>query len=156
MARLDPRQRGLLGGAWTLGAMAELAAGGVDAVTPGALAGEFALAEGPLLHPIYHVVAGMAAGAGRSVIATRNSDRTRIAALAHEMPGGIRLWLANLTDDRQAVSLPGLASARGAALDETTFAGAASQPNFMREAAQPVGNTLEIGAYGVVCIESER
>ncbi|MES1151981.1 MAG: hypothetical protein ABUL54_08800, partial [Dongia sp.] len=61
MARTDPRQRGLFGAAWTLGAMAELAAGGVEAVTPAALAGAFGMADETRLYPIHHVVAGMAA-----------------------------------------------------------------------------------------------
>jgi hypothetical protein len=156
MARLDPRQRGLFGAAWTLGAMAELAAGGVDAVTLGALAGEFALAHEAGVYPIYHVVAGMAQAAGRRGIAATSSDRSRIACLAHETPGGARIWLANLTEEPLAVSLPTLSAARGAALDETTFAAAAGDPAFMRTAAQPVGGTLEIGAYGVVCIECGR
>ena len=48
MAQSDPRQRGLFGAAWSLGAMAELAAGGVDAVSLGAVAGVFAPAAAGL------------------------------------------------------------------------------------------------------------
>lgn len=155
MARADPRQRGLFGAAWTLGAVAELAAGGTDAVTLGALAGEFALAQGALIHPTYHIVAGMAAAAGQRMIAVKGLDKGRMAGLAHEIPAGTRLWLANLTEERQSVTLPGAAS-HATILDETRFAEAAADPNFMRTAAAPVGGTLKIGAYGVVCIESRR
>jgi hypothetical protein len=155
MARRDPRQRGLFGGAWTLGAMAELAPGGIDAVTLGALAGAFALVDGTSLHPIYHVVAGMAAAAGKRVIRVNGLAPRRIAGLAHETPDGARLWLANLTAEPQTVTLP-KAVARSAVLDETTFGAAAGDPEFLRHAALPAGRDLEIGAYGVVCIESGR
>src|SRR5581483_6810635 len=125
MARLDPRQRGLFGAAWTLGAMAELAPTGIDAVALGAVAGDFALThEAATVYPIYHVVAGMARGAGGRVWAAPSSDPRRVASLAHETPDGLRLWLANLTEERQTVTLPSLQSARGTMLDETTFADA--------------------------------
>jgi hypothetical protein len=155
MARTDPRQRGLFGAAWTLGAMAELAPGGVDAVALGALAGAFGLAQGALVYPVYHVVAGMAAAAGRQMIAVRGLDRERVAGLAHEVPNGARLWLANLMEEPQSVTLPGAAT-RVAVLDETSVAEAARDPAFMRTAVQPLAGVLEIGAYGVVCIENGR
>jgi hypothetical protein len=135
--------------------MAELAPGGIDAVTLGALAGAFALVDGTSLHPIYHVVAGMAAAAGKRVIRVNGLAPRRIAGLAHETPDGARLWLANLTAEPQTVTLP-KAVARSAVLDETTFGAAAGDPEFLRHAALPAGRDLEIGAYGVVCIESGR
>lgn len=157
MARLDPRQRALFGAAWTLGAMAELGPGGIDAVTLGALAGEFALSHGSTLYPIHHAVAGMARAAGRRVMVTRSADPRRLTGLAHETAGGgIRLWLANLTDGRQVVTLPALGSLRAAVLDEASLAAAAGEPHFVGSAARLVGSTLEIGAYGVACIESGR
>jgi hypothetical protein len=155
MARLDPRQRGLFGAAWTLGAVAELAAGGIDAVTLGALAGEFGLTQGTALAPIYHVITGMAAAAGRRTVAVNGLSGGKIAGLAHEAPGGARLWLANLTDQPQTVALQSSAT-RAEILDETTFTEAARDPNFMRMTGRPVNGTLEIGAYGVACIESGR
>src|SRR5262249_9051820 len=171
MARMDPRQRGLFGAAWTLGALAELAAGGVDAVAPAALAGEFGSVHTPmqwpqpwfdeggatLVFPVFHVVAGMAQAAGRRMIAVSASHRSRIASLAHETPGGIRLWLATLTAATQEVSLPGLAAARATQLDQASFGAATEGPGFTKKAARPLDRAgLEIGAYGVVCIESGR
>jgi hypothetical protein len=155
MARMDPRQRGLFGAAWTLGAMAELAVGGVDAVTLGALSGAFGLSQGGLVYPAYHVVTGMAAAADRQMIAVKGLDRGRIAGVAHAAPGGALLWLANLTEEPQSVAPPGVA-ARVAVLDETSVVEAARAPTFMRRAARPLAGILEIGAYGVVCIESGR
>jgi hypothetical protein len=155
MARRDPRQRGLFGAAWTLGAVAELATGGVDAVTLGALAGEFGLTQGASLHPIYHVVAGMAAAAGRRTIAVSGLAGGKMTGLAHEAPSGARLWLANLTDQPQRVAL-GMSAARAEVLDETTFAEAARDPDFMRATGRSVNAIMEIGAYGVACIESGR
>jgi len=155
MARSDPRQRGLFGAAWTLGAMAELASGGVEAVTPAGLGGAFGLADEAGLYPIHHVVAGMAAAAGNRLIAVDGLERGLIAALAHESPNGARLWLANLNEETQVVALPRSAT-RAAILDEASFAQAAGDVNFMRNAAHPVKGILEIGAYGVACIESGR
>jgi hypothetical protein len=155
MARIDPRQRGLFGAAWTLGAIAELAAGGVEAVTPAALTGAFGMADEAGVYPIYHVVAGMAAAAGKRMLAVEGLERGRIAGLAHELQNGARLWLANLTEQPQAVTLPHTA-AQASVLDETSFAQAATEADFMRTAARSVNGTLEIGAYGVACIESGR
>jgi hypothetical protein len=172
MARMDPRQRGLFSAAWTLGAMAELAAGGVDVVTPAALVGEFGLTHMPMptvqpwfddqseamVYPAFHIVAGMAQAAGRWMIAAKSSDHARVTCLAYEMSGGgTRLWLANLTEAEQVVSLRGLSAPRGTVLDETTFAVAAGEPDFMRNAVRPLAAAeIGIGAYGVACIESGR
>jgi len=155
MARFDPRQRGLFGAAWSLGAMAELAAGGVDAVTMGALAGEFALTHGAGVYPACHVVTGMAAAAGRRMFAVAGPQQGRIAGLAYEAAGGAHLWLANLTEEAQVVALRTPAT-RAAILDERTFAAAGRDPDFMRTTGRSIGGSLEIGAYGVACIESGR
>jgi len=54
------------------------------------------------------------------------------------------------------VALPRSAT-EASVLDETSFAEAATDPEFMRKAMRPVrGSGIEIGAYGVVCIESGR
>ena len=157
MSGEDPRHRGLFGAAWTLAAIGEWARGGAAGVTPAALAGPFgiATAEGTL-HPIYHVVAGMAEAAGHRMMEAFSSDRRRIAALAHATAEqGVALWLANLTDIAQSVRLP--APGRAVRLDETTFAAAARDPQFLRSGASALAaNTIEIGAYGVVKIDIGR
>ncbi|HUL09313.1 MAG TPA: hypothetical protein VLV76_23480 [Candidatus Acidoferrum sp.] len=171
MARRDPRQRGLFGAAWALAALGEWARGGVAAVTPAALAGEFGIAHGPLpyaqpwfdnlgrpaVFPIYHVVAGLAQGAGQAIIESASSDPVRIASIAHRLPGGgMRLWFANLRDEAQRVALPRCAGdARLARLDQSSFEAAALDPAFLDSHGESLTtNETEIGAYGVVRIES--
>ena len=173
MARMDPRQRGLFGAAWTLAAIGEWARGGVAAVTPAALAGEFGTAYRPLpypqpwfddfgraaVYPLYHVIAGMAQAAGHELIESASSDPSGIASIAHRLPGGgARLWLANLCDRPRQVRPPPLAgNARLSCLDQSRFGAAALDPAFLETCSEPLTtNEIEIGAYGVVRIESGR
>jgi hypothetical protein len=169
MVRMDPRHRGVFGAAWTLAAIAEAARGGLQAISPAALAGEFGIVHRRLnydqpwfddrdraaIYPVYHVVAGLAHAAGRPCIDAIPSDRTRIAALAYREPDGATcLWLANLREAPQHVHLPrsegGLKISR---IDETTFEAAATDPKFLQsgEAAHS-GREIEIGAYGIARI----
>ena len=173
MARMDPRHRGLFGAAWALASIGEWARGGVAAVTPAALAGEFGIAYGPLpyaqpwfddfgraaVYPIYHVIAGMAQAAGRELIESGSSDPSGIASIAHRLPGGgARLWLANLRNRPQQVRLPPLAdNARLSCLDQSRFEAAALDPAFLQTHSESLTTSeIEIGAYGVVRIESGR
>jgi len=172
MARVDPRHRGLFGAAWTLASIGEWARGGVAAVTPAALAGEFGVAYGPLpyaqpwfddrgggVYPLYHVIAGMAQAAGRELIESGSSDPSGIASIAHRLPGGgARLWLANLRDRPQKVALPPFAGdARFSRLDQSCFEAAALDPAFFQTHSEFLSTSeIEIGAYGVVRIESGR
>jgi D-apionolactonase len=173
MARMDPRHRGLFGAAWTLASIGEWARGGVAAVTPAALAGEFGVAYGPLpyaqpwfddlgcaaVYPIYHVIAGMTRAAGQAWIESGSSDPGRIASIAHRTPGGgTCLWLANLRDRPQQVALPRLASeAWLSRLDQSRFEAAAIDPAFLQTQSESLTTSeIEIDAYGVVRIESGR
>jgi hypothetical protein len=173
MVRMDPRHRGLFGAAWTLASIGEAARGGLTAVSPAALVGEFGIVHRRLpydqpwfddlgraaVYPVYHVVAGMAGAAGRSLVETTSSDRTRIAALAHRAANdAISLWLANLRDYPQRVMLPDInAKARLGRLDESTFEAAAADPAFLCAHAAPLrSREIEVGAHGIVCIQMER
>ncbi len=167
MVRMDPRHRGLFGAAWTLGMIAELARGGVRAVSPAALVGEFGIVHRRLpyaqpffddlgraaVYPVYHVIAGMARAAGRPCIETLSSDRTRVLGVAfREADGGASLWLANLRDSAQRVSVSGAgAGTIISRLDESTFEAAALDPRFLASDGDAQGaNEIEIGAHGVV------
>jgi hypothetical protein len=170
MVRMDPRHRGLFGAAWTLAAIAEAARGGLQAISPAALVGEFGIVHRRLsydqpwfdgldraaIYPVYHVVSAMAHAAGCPVIDAIPSDRTRIAALAYrESHGGTGLWLANLRDRPQQVLLPRVDGRLHVGLiDETTFEAAATDTNFLqpRGTAQS-GREIEIGAYGIARIQ---
>lgn len=154
MVRSDPRHRGLFGAAWTLAAVAEAARNGVVAITPASLVGELGIIDRPAIHPLYHVVRGMAKAAGRPCIGTISSDPARIRALAHRGSNNRAvLWLANLSDVPQRVILPedDFAWRR---LDEETFEAAASEPAFLDALnGSRTSREIEIGAYGIARIE---
>jgi hypothetical protein len=170
MVRMDPRHRGLFGAAWTLAAIAEAARGGLQAISPAALAGEFGIVHRRLsydqpwfdgldraaIYPVYHVVGAMAHAAGCPVIDAIPSDRTRIAALAYREPhGGTSVWLANLRDRPQQVLLPRIDGRLHVGLiDETTFEAAATNANFLQpHGTAQNGREIEIGAYGIARIQ---
>jgi len=172
MVRMDPRHRALFGAAWTLGSIAAAARGGISAISPAAVVGEFGIVHrrlpydqpwfddraGPAVYPVYHVVAGAARAAGRPLVEVVCADRSRVAAVAYrEADGGTSLWLANLRDAPQRVLLAGVDSARVSGLDESTFEAAASDPSFMQtQASALLSAEFEIGAHGVLRIQTGR
>jgi hypothetical protein len=111
------------------------------------------------VYPIYHVIAGMAQAAGQKLIESGSSDPSGIASIAHRLPGGgARLWLANLRDRPQQVRLPPLAdNTRLSCLDQSRFEAAALDPAFLETHSESLTTSeIEVGAYGVVRIESGR
>jgi hypothetical protein len=162
LSRIDPRQRGLFNAAWTIAYVAAFAEGGVEAIALGAPTGPmgFVHRKGenvapwfddlgkPAVYPAFHVMAALAAAAGRSRIETESSKPAAVAALAWKDGGKTVLWLANLTGEKQTVALP--AGAREAAvLDADAFERAATDPGFLAGAAKPAGETLALDAYAV-------
>ncbi len=172
LACMDPRQRGLLGAAWNLGYVAHMARGQVDAVALAAPVGEFGVAyarmdyaqpwfdeRGQGVYPVYHVLRGMAAGAGKPMLATTLSDGSVVQAVAWRDEERTELWLANLTGERQRVAIKGLPADQGRVwrLDSDAFVTAASGP---RGFGDPAGATplesIELDAYAVLRIEGGR
>ncbi|MEZ5832398.1 MAG: hypothetical protein R3D05_14585 [Dongiaceae bacterium] len=172
LARMDPRHRGLFGAAWTVASIGAAARGGLSAITPAALVGEFGIVrsqlpwqqpwfdthDAPAVYPVFHVIAGMARAAGRSVVDAVCSDATRISALAYrEADGRVTLWLANLRDASQRVALAGMGEATQLAqLDEKSFEAAVRNPAFMREQRASGSATFELSPYGVARIQWEK
>ena len=169
MVRMDPRHHALFGAAWTLASIAEAARGGLQAISPAALAGEFGIVHRRLnydqpwfdsfgrsaVYPIYHVVSGLARASGRPCIDAISSDRTRIAALAYrESNGGTSLWLANLREQPQRVLLPRIEGGLQVRwIDETNFEAAATDPKFLQSpGTAQSGREIDIGAYGIARI----
>jgi D-apionolactonase len=117
MNGMDPRQRGLFAAAWSVGFVARFAKGGASALTLGGTVGEFGIAytkadypqpwfdENRGLYPIYHAIKGLTALRGRPLVALTISKPREIQAIAAERDGDIEIWLANLTDQNQAVEL---------------------------------------------------
>lgn len=166
MARMDPRQRGLFGAAWTLGAIAAAAEGGLAAITPAALAGEFGVTHAAMpwaqpwfdtaiagtVFPVFHVVRALAAAAGTAQVKASPSDPARIAVLAwRNADGRMSLWLANLTDTPLRVALDGVAGElRASKLDAASFETAAHDIAFADRLAPLRGGEAEIGAYAIL------
>ncbi len=173
LAGMDPRQRGLLGAAWYLGYFAHMAAGGLEAVCLAAPVGEFGVvyarmdwpqpwfddqaARGQaMVYPVYHVLRGLAEGAGRPRLQTTLSNGSAVQAVAWRANGGAVVWLANLTPAPQTVALTGLSARRGriAMLDQAGFVAAATDPDVLagRAKAGEIGR-LELKPYAVARLE---
>jgi hypothetical protein len=157
MARVDPRERGLIGAAWYAGYLAHAARAGLEAVTLGAVAGPSGIVHTPQphpqpwfdetqapLHPSWHVFRGHAALRGAPVLATRSSAPRDVQALAARRSDGLTLWLTNLTGAPQEVRLDGLPSAGNATLallDEDGFADLCRDPDALDRLARPFAST---------------
>jgi hypothetical protein len=163
LARMDPRQRGLLGAAWHLGYLAHAARGGVEAVALGAPVGEFGVAHAPMpwpqpwfdqhggVYPVFHVLRGAAAAAGRPYLACALSDGAAVQALAYEGADGPVVWLANLTGRPVQVEIEGLpAQLQARRLDLASFAAAAG-PDGLQLAPCATGS-VELGPYATLCL----
>lgn len=170
----DPRHRALSGSAFTLGYVARMAMGGVEAVSLGAGVGELGLAYRKMAHPqpwyddakaeaggwvfpLCHIVAAMSGATGAEVIVVESSAPDRVLGLAYKTAAGRLLWLANLTPEPQKVSLGGLPTgeARIVRLDENNFVTAVSEPAAFAADTGELGDAaaLELGAYAVFRIE---
>ena len=167
LAKMDPRQRGLFGAAWTLGYIAVFAKGGVDVVTIGAPTGPSGIiarkADYPqpyydgtppaAVYPVYHVVKGMAAAAGAGSIQSDSSDSGKVTCIAFASGPNVELWMANLTETTQPVAIAGLGAKGMQALElsERTFLEAALRPHYLAAADGSLspGATYQLGAYSV-------
>ncbi|MGI9420085.1 MAG: hypothetical protein ACR2RA_19855 [Geminicoccaceae bacterium] len=163
LARMDPRQRGLAGAAWNLGYAAHLARGQVEAVALSAPVGEFGVVYGKMdfsqpwfdqqgegVYPVYHVIRGMAAGAGKPMLATELSDGAAVQAVAYKDGDTTTLWIANLTGEPQEVILDGLAGGgKVARLDLDSFTTATAGPDGLEVETGEI-EQLDLGAYAVI------
>jgi len=165
LTKLDPRQRGLFASAWTLGYVATFARTGVESIALGAPTGPLGIIyrkaehkqpwydtlSGPAVFPAFHVIAGLTRGAGQKLVAAESSDPAKVQCLAYRGKKGTTLWLANLTAEKQGVSLAGLKGAVFAGvLDESSFVKATTDPEAFQDAWKPLnGNAIELGPYAV-------
>jgi hypothetical protein len=167
LVRMDPRQRGCFGAAWALGYVATLAGTDVEAVSLAAPTGPLGIVyrqtdyaqpwydslAGPAVYPVYHVVDGLAHGAGNRLVAVESSAPARVTALGYRGERGTVLWLANLTASEQTVSLHGTRGpVSGIILDEDSFVEATTNPEAFRtrsrSIADPARVTLKAYAVG--------
>jgi hypothetical protein len=168
LAHMDPRQRGLLAAAWSLGYVAHMARGHVDAVALSAPVGELGLVyarmdyaqpwfdeRGQGVYPAYHVLRGLAAGAGQPRLETTPSDGSKVQSVAWRSGGDVVLWLANLTGEAQTVEVEGLAAeGRVSLLDQGSFEAATSGPGGFDASAPGRLGRVELGPYAVARLVS--
>jgi hypothetical protein len=166
LSDVDPRQRGLFAAAWSLGLAARAAAGGVDSLAIGAVIGPQGAIyrkakylqpwfdeSGASVFPVFHVLSGLAQAGRAKRIATDVSSPARVAALAYQAAGRRIVWLANLTAEKQAVKMAGIAGPVFVhAMDESTFAKVCSEPDYLatQGAAVKAASALELQPYAVV------
>ena len=173
LVRMDPRQRGLFGAAWTLGYIASFAPTGVEAVSIGAPTGPLGIIprkadyrqpyydqlSGTVVYPAFHVVAGLTRAAGLKLVSATSSDDATVRCLAYKAKGATLLWLANLTAQDQTVTLAHEGGAMFAAtLDETSFEKATTDPIAFEASCKPLAApklTLKAYAVGIVCINDK-
>jgi hypothetical protein len=164
---MDPRQRGLFGAAWMLGYVATFTRTGITSLTLGAPTGSLGFIyrkaahrqpyydglSGPAVYPAFHVVSGVARGAGQKLVSATSSDSQKVECLAYRAVGGTTVWLANLTANAQPVKLAGAAKAVfGTMLDEDSFEAATADPRGFQKAWRPMKDTVTLGPYAVAIL----
>ena len=167
LTKLDPRQRGLFAAAWTLGYVATLAHTGVEAIAMGAPTGPLGMIYrsdthrqpwydelgAPAVFPAYHVVSGLARGAGQKLVSAESSNVAKVQCIAYRAKAGTSLWIANLTAQAQQVELSGAhGSLFGAFLDEDSFVAATTAPLMFQQNWKALGSSLTLKPYAVAII----
>jgi hypothetical protein len=174
LAKMDPRQRGLFGAAWTLGYASIFANGGLEALALGSPTGPsgmiyrrtseaqpyFDSVGGRSVYPAYHVIAGLAHASNRPRLAVECSSPTTVATIAFEVRDGVHLWLSNLTAHLITVAVSGLVGEGGTivVLDESVFTDACADPDWIELAATPVERpgSVSLPGYGVARIATAK
>ncbi|GAB5509304.1 MAG: hypothetical protein Rhims3KO_07050 [Hyphomicrobiales bacterium] len=161
MNRNDPRQRGLMGAAWTLGYIADFAAGGASAIAVGGATGPFGVLSAPGddpdpwyegnggLYPVFHVLRGLARLKGVSRLTLELAAAGPVAAIAARTQAGMEFWAANTGPDVAEIAMPD--AARVAVLDAGNFAAAAHKPDYFDTLSDHEG-TLTLDGFAIARI----
>ncbi len=169
MARIDPRQRGLIAAAWAVGYYAHALAFGVEAVCLNAPTGAFGAihtregwpqpwfdepADGARVYPVFHALAGIGAAVGSAIPVTTEAPSRLLGFAALRTEGGFDLWLANLTGEEQRADLDAVGTAGSmAVIDETTFTALCTDPAGFDGLAAPVdGREISLRPYATARI----
>lgn len=161
MNRNDPRQRGLLGAAWTLGYFADFATGGASAIALGATTGPFGAIHAPAHYPqpwydenggvlpLFHVLRGVARLEGAALHGLGLSPIAPVTGMAVKTTAGTEIWIANKTPEPCEVTFDGAGCA--AILTADNFARAAGDPAFLDDAG-PVSSPLRLPGHAIARI----
>ena len=107
----------------------------------------------PAVFPAYHVIAGLARGAGQNIVSAESSDTAKVQALAYRGKGGTTLWLANLTAENRTVNVSGTKGAVfGAVLDEASFTQATTDPAGFQKGWKAVNPEITLKPYAVAIL----
>jgi hypothetical protein len=159
----DPRQRGLLGAAWSLGYFAHFAKSGAASIALGGLAGKFGVLHAKAkwtqawydkhggLYPVFHVLRGLARLKSAALHGVTISAPRNVQAIAAKRDGKTELWLANLTGEPVTVTLPSqFSGAKAAVLDAARFETAAGKPEALDRLSALKSQRVELDAYAVM------
>jgi hypothetical protein len=168
LVKMDPRQRGLFGAAWTLGYLSSLAPTGVETISLGAPTGPLGIIyrktdykqpyyDGlgrDAVYPAFHVITGLTRAAGARLVSATSSDHASVRCLAYRAKGATLLWLANMTAGDQTVTVAHQgASLFGVVLDESTFGKATADPRgFQRSWTALSAAKLKLSAYAIAAL----
>jgi hypothetical protein len=174
LPKMDPRMRGLLGAAWTLGYIAAFARSAVETISMGAPTGPLGIVYRKTEHaqpffdevgigsvyPAFHVVSGLTRAAGAKLVKAESSDSQKVECIAYRAKGATLLWVANLTADGQSVTLAGHEGAAvfASMLDEDSFGKATSDPRGFQGSWKPAKDgklKLKPYAVAVVCVNDD-
>jgi len=160
----DPRQRGLLGAAWALGYVAQMAHGGAQAVALGGTTGAQGVLAIPQAwpqpyfdalidkttggyFPIFHVQRLLAQFAGRTLLEATTSSQ-HVAVLAFRSDNTTTVLLANLCPAPITIALPSNMT-HLCVLDTAHFEQACQRADFFTTLAPAAGKQLTLSAYAV-------
>ena len=169
LAKMDPRQRGLFSGAWTLGYVATLARAGVSSISMGAPTGPLGMIyreaehtqpffddlEAVAVYPVFHTMSALNRAPGNAMLAIACSDGSKVACLGWSEKSGITVMIANLTADEQMIDVSGIpGDATIGMLDEDSFIFATTNAKTFRRAGKLLGDAKQIrlGGYAVAYI----
>lgn len=141
MAMTDPRQRGLFGAAWMVGAMAATEGAGVERLALAALGGPFGLFDGPRVLPAYHIHEALVCMGARQRLAV--SSPPGIAAVA--VDGA--LVIANLGRGTRILSLP--QPGRGVVLDRLQ-----TSRDWLRTESREQVTVVNLPAFSVAFVDT--
>jgi hypothetical protein len=166
-ARRDPRQRGLFGAAWAVGAMAATASHGLASIalaTPVGPLGmicqrdssapemceEFANAR---VVPLFHVIRAFSQMADSPRLSLDLGYAGLVGVASGGNEGG-RLVIANLTDQTRVLRLP--AKGRVRRLDERSVADALTDPDWLSGSEANLNSEVSVGAFNVAFVELSK
>jgi len=145
MSGADPRQRGLLNAAWTLGYIAGFAAGGAARIAVSAPSGPHGILGSDGVFPVFAVIRGCAALRGATLREVRISRPQDLAGLLAVLPDRQELWLANLTPGPRMATLPEpFHTAVVHRLDLEALQAAPHDPEILHRAAPAQGGPLVV------------